>query len=106
VLRASSSPTDDRAVDEALSAAIGLAQRHGALALELRATTALARERLRRGGAADVFADLSAVYARFTEGMETPDLQVARALLERSVEPQKVRRQPARPPLVKPRQVR
>jgi hypothetical protein len=75
VLQASRSPMDPGLVDEALSAAIELAQRQGALALELRATTALARERLRRGGSADVLGDLSAIYARFTEGMETSDLR-------------------------------
>jgi hypothetical protein len=84
---ASRSPTDDTAVREALSAAIELARRQGALALELRATMALARERLRRGGSADVLGDLSAVYARFTEGMETADLHEARSLLEQRIEP-------------------
>jgi predicted ATPase len=77
---------DARVVDEALLSAIELAQRQGALALELRATTALARERLRRGGSDDVLGDLSTIYARFTEGMETADLQAARGLLERRVE--------------------
>jgi hypothetical protein len=87
VLQASRSPTDARVVDEALLSAIELAQRQGALALELRATTALARERLRRGESADVLGDLSTIYARFTEGMETADLQVARGLLQRRTEP-------------------
>jgi predicted ATPase/DNA-binding winged helix-turn-helix (wHTH) protein len=85
VLLTSRSPTDTRTMDEALSSAIDLTRRQGALALELRATTALARERLRRGGCADVLGDLSAVYARFTEGMETPDLRAARSLLEQRV---------------------
>jgi predicted ATPase/DNA-binding winged helix-turn-helix (wHTH) protein len=105
-LLASSSPTDDRAMNEAFSAAIGLAQRQGALALELRATTTLARERLRRGGGADALADLLAVYAKFTEGLETPDLQAARRLLEGRVEPLEPQRPVIRPPLVKPRQAR
>ena len=85
VLLASRSHVDDTRVHQALSAAIELARRQGALAWELRATGALAREKLRRGGGADVLADLSAVYGRFTEGMETPDLQAARNLLERGV---------------------
>jgi hypothetical protein len=55
--------------------------------LELRATTTLARERLRRGGTADVLGDLFAVYARFAEGMETADLRAARSLLEQRREP-------------------
>jgi predicted ATPase len=87
VLQASRSPMDARAVDEALLSAIELAQRQGALALELRASTALARERLRRGGTADVLGELSALYARFTEGMETADLQAARSLLKQRIEP-------------------
>jgi ATP/maltotriose-dependent transcriptional regulator MalT len=82
VLQASRAPRDVRAVTATLSSAIDLARRQGAVALELRATTALARERMRRGGAADVLGDLSAVYARFTEGLETPDLRAARSLLE------------------------
>jgi Tetratricopeptide repeat len=49
VLHAERSPMDARVVDEALSSAIEVARRQGAIALELRATTALARERLRRG---------------------------------------------------------
>ena len=80
---ASMSPEDARAVDETLSAAIELARRQGALAWELRAATALARERRRRGGRTDDLRDLTAIYAKFTEGMETPDLQVARSLLGR-----------------------
>jgi predicted ATPase len=76
-------PADARAVDEILSSAIELARRQGAVAWELRATTSLARERLGRGYSAQVLGDLSAVYAKFTDGMETPDLQAARSLLER-----------------------
>jgi hypothetical protein len=30
--------------------------------------------------------DLSAIYAKFTEGMETADLQAARSLLEQRIE--------------------
>ena len=86
VILASHSPTDAREVDATLSSAIELARRQGALAWELRATTALAQERLRRGQAADVLDDLSEVYAQFTEGFETPDLQAARNLLERRVD--------------------
>jgi predicted ATPase/DNA-binding winged helix-turn-helix (wHTH) protein len=83
VLLASRPATKERALAEALPAAIELARHQGALAWELRATTSLARERLSRGGPAKALADLSAVYARFTEGIETPDLQAARSLLQR-----------------------
>jgi predicted ATPase/DNA-binding winged helix-turn-helix (wHTH) protein len=82
VVLASRCPTDAGAVDATLTFAIELARRQGALAWELRATTTLTRERLRRSRATDVLGDLSAVYATFTEGMETPDLQEARELLE------------------------
>src|SRR5260221_14300901 len=66
VLLASRPPTDDRAVYEALSEAIEVARRQGAVALELRATMALARERLGRGGAASDLRNLSAVCAKFS----------------------------------------
>jgi predicted ATPase/DNA-binding winged helix-turn-helix (wHTH) protein len=79
---AARSPADARAVDRTLSAAIELARRQGALAWELRAATALARERLRRGGGTDSLQELAAVYARFTDDTETPDLQAARSLLD------------------------
>jgi predicted ATPase/DNA-binding winged helix-turn-helix (wHTH) protein len=86
VFLASRSRRDARAGDEAMSAAIELARRQGALAWELRATMALARERLRRGGSPDVMADLSTVYAQFSEGLDAPDLQAARSLLEGRVD--------------------
>jgi len=86
VLMASQVPADERAVDDAFSAAIELARHQGALAWELRTTTSLARERLRRGGRArEVLRDVAAVYARFNEGLETPDLRLARDLLEARV---------------------
>ena len=79
-------PVDEPAVDDAFSAAIELARHQGALAWELRATTSFARERLRRGGRArDILRDVAAVYARFNEGLETPDLRLARDLLEQRV---------------------
>jgi predicted ATPase/DNA-binding winged helix-turn-helix (wHTH) protein len=78
-----SRPTaDPRAADETLHAAISLARHQGALALELRAATTLARERRRRGGGTDDVQELAAVYARFTEGMETPDLRAARLVFQ------------------------
>jgi predicted ATPase len=76
-------PTGAPVVAETLSSAIELARRQGALAWELRATTALARERSRPGGSVDGLRDLAAVYGRFTEGFETLDLRTARMLLDR-----------------------
>ena len=58
----------------------------GALAWELRTAMSLARLRLRQGKAyaaelAEAQACLHAVYARFTEGFASPDLQEAAALI-------------------------
>jgi predicted ATPase len=82
VLLASGSLPDDDAADDALSMAVGIARHQGALAWELRATTSLVRERLKRKKTAETLRDLAAVYARFTEGRETPDLRTARDLLD------------------------
>ena len=82
VLLALRPPPEDRASEDALSAAVGLARRQGALAWELRATASLARQRLKRGRSAKVLRELAAVHDRFTEGRETPDLRGARDLLE------------------------
>jgi predicted ATPase len=82
VLLASRSPSEAEAVDNALSKAVGLARHQGALAWELRATTSLVHERLKRKETAETLRDLAAVYARFTEGRETPDLRTARDLLD------------------------
>jgi predicted ATPase/DNA-binding winged helix-turn-helix (wHTH) protein len=87
LLLVSRAPTDRRAGEEALSTAIELARHHGALAWELRATTSLARERLRRGGSRTALRELAAVYASFTEGKETPDLRTAHDVLEGLVDP-------------------
>jgi hypothetical protein len=78
-------PTDEQAGEDAMSTAIELARRQGALAWELRATTSLTRERLRRGRGrpGKALGELSAVYAKFTEGKDMPDLCAARELLER-----------------------
>jgi predicted ATPase/DNA-binding winged helix-turn-helix (wHTH) protein len=82
VLLASRSPTDASIVDDTLSRAVEVARRQGALTWELRATMELARGRLKRDGAAEHLRDLSVVCAKFTDGMQAPDLQAARKLLE------------------------
>nr|WP_067291030.1 adenylate/guanylate cyclase domain-containing protein [Marinobacterium profundum] len=61
--------------------AIAQAHQQGALALELRAATALAGLWQQQGNIADARQRLEAVYSRFTEGFDTEDLQAARALL-------------------------
>ena len=73
--------TDDVEVERVYQQAIDLAHEQAALALELRATVSLARLWQRQGRIAEAHAKLAAVYARFTEGFDTPDLQEARALL-------------------------
>lgn len=62
--------------------AIALARTQAAKSLELRASVHLARLRQRQGRIAEARALVSDVYAWFTEGFETPDLQDARALLD------------------------
>jgi predicted ATPase/DNA-binding winged helix-turn-helix (wHTH) protein len=62
--------------------ALGWADRQGALSLELRAATSLARlwrDQARREEAHEL---LAKVYARFTEGFATADLKEAKRLLE------------------------
>lgn len=61
--------------------AVAVAQRHGALAWELRAATALARLWLPRGRAREGRALVGAALARFPEASGTADLAAARALL-------------------------
>ncbi len=65
-----------------LTEALTVARPQSALAWELRSTMALARL-LREDGQRDQARDaLALVYNRFTEGFETADLKLARALLE------------------------
>ncbi len=73
-------------VEGAFRAAIESAKREGARALELRALLALAR--LCRSGekGRQVRADLAELLAWFDEGLDTPDLEEARRLLE--IEPE------------------
>ena len=70
------------AADARLRRALEVSRRRGGLAFKLRAATSLARFWADTGdpsGARDV---LAPVYARFTEGFETPDLTDARTLLD------------------------
>jgi predicted ATPase len=61
--------------------ALDLARRQGALAWELRSATSLARWSHEQGRTEEAHALLSSVYGRFTEGFETADLKIARALM-------------------------
>jgi predicted ATPase len=62
--------------------AIRIARRQGALSLELRAATSLARFWQARGRAVEARTLVSDVCSRFTEGFETPDLREATMLLD------------------------
>jgi predicted ATPase len=65
-----------------LTEALAVGRAQSALAWELRSTMALARL-LSEGGERDQARHtLALVYDRFTEGLETADLKLARALLE------------------------
>jgi predicted ATPase len=62
--------------------ALDWARRQGALSLELRAATSLARLLRDQDRPADAMALLQPIYDRFTEGFDTVDLQAAKALID------------------------
>ena len=68
-------------VEAALLRAISIARSQQARLLELRATMSLARLWIAQNRSDDARRQLRDVYAWFTEGFETPDLQAARLLL-------------------------
>jgi predicted ATPase len=65
-----------------LTEALAVARPQSALAWELRSTMALARMLSEDGQRDQAQHTLALVYDRFTEGFETADLKLARALLE------------------------
>jgi predicted ATPase len=65
-----------------LTEALAVAREQSALALELRSTIVLARLLSESGQRGQARHTLALVYDRFTEGFETTDLKLARALLE------------------------
>ena len=62
--------------------ALSVARRQQAKALELRAAMSLSRLWQQQGKGVEASALLGPIYAWFTEGFDTPDLQEARALLD------------------------
>lgn len=68
--------------EQILRRAIDLSQREGALYWELRAALALAEDWHTQGRRTEAHALLSPLYARFTEGLATPILVRAKALLQ------------------------
>lgn len=77
------SRTDQRDAEEHFREALRIARSHGAHLIELRAATALCRLLSKSGRSAEGKRELRQVYAQFTEGLDTPDLAAARALLGR-----------------------
>jgi predicted ATPase len=63
--------------------ALRVAGEQGARALELRATTSLARVWSESGKSVEAHDLLAAVYGRFTEGFDTPDMKQAKVLLDK-----------------------
>jgi predicted ATPase/DNA-binding winged helix-turn-helix (wHTH) protein len=72
----------DAEAEALLLRSLDQARRQSALAWELRAATTLARLQMRTGRAAEAATALGAVYSRFAEGFQTPDLSAARNLLD------------------------
>ncbi len=71
-----------RIAEDRFRQALDSARRQGALSFELRAATSLARLLRDRGRSTESKALLRPVYDRFTEGFDTADLKVAKALLD------------------------
>jgi len=80
VLLAAGGDPSDAAED--FRSAVSVACRQGARALELRAATSLARLLCREQRGAEASELLEPIYRSFTEGLDTPDLRDARAVLE------------------------
>jgi DNA-binding winged helix-turn-helix (wHTH) protein/predicted ATPase len=72
----------DKDAESSLAEAIAIAQRQRAKSFELRAVMSLSGLWLRQGKAREALPLLAAIHAWFTEGLDTADLQDARALLE------------------------
>jgi predicted ATPase len=68
--------------EQSFSAALRVARRQGALALELRAALSLAGLRVTQARHGEAREILAPVYDRFTEGFGTADLRAARSMLE------------------------
>ena len=72
---------------EAFQRALAIARQQQALSLELRAARSLAILLERSGAREEARRALAPAYERFTEGLETPDLAEARAVLDRLESP-------------------
>jgi adenylate cyclase len=72
----------DGRVDSCFLEAIEVARRQSARSFELRASSSLYRFMRTRKSSDNAYLDLAQVYAWFSEGFDTPDLQVAKSLLD------------------------
>ena len=77
-----SNRSDRGSIEDCFIRSLACARRQGALSWELRTATSLARLWNQHGRPAEADALLKPIYARFTEGFGTADLQAARTLLE------------------------
>jgi predicted ATPase len=75
-------PSDSQQAEHYLQQALAIAQRQHAKAWELQAAMSLSRLWQQQGKRPEAHKLLAVVYARFTEGFMTLDLQQARVLLE------------------------
>jgi tetratricopeptide (TPR) repeat protein len=75
-------PSDGQQAEHCLQRALAIAQRQQAKGWELQAAMGLSRLWQQQGKRPEAHELLAAVYARFTEGFTTLDLQQARVLLE------------------------
>jgi predicted ATPase len=81
LLLSSAAPSRASAAEDSLQKAIASASARRAKALELRATTSLARLWLRQGRKDDARQALDEIQRWFTEGFDTADLRTARTLI-------------------------
>jgi class 3 adenylate cyclase/predicted ATPase len=77
-----SSPSDEVSVEKHFHRALKIARQHSMKALELRASTSLARLWRDQGKRAEAHSLLAPIYGWFTEGFDAPDLKDAKALLD------------------------
>jgi class 3 adenylate cyclase/predicted ATPase len=90
---------DEAGAEACFARSLAVASAQRARGWELRATTSLARLWRRQGKRGEAHDLLAPVYGWFTEGLDTPDLREARALLdELAAAPHGSRARPRRPP--------
>jgi predicted ATPase len=79
--RTEAGPTGQGEAEGCFHQALAVARRQGTRSLELRAAVSLSRLYQEQGRRAEARPLLAETYGRFTEGLDTPDLEEAKALL-------------------------